>query len=217
MPVLIRSPRGAWWCAAMTLAGVGVFAFAVGVLMLPHSAALGDRLPELTCLQVAFTPARATAIVRSFTAEQQLAVSRLLVPGDVTFAWGYGLVLAGLVGLLARRLDGRWQTAGAIVMWLPLVASLLDVTEDLFLHAIVATLIEHPAATVEPALPTLAGIAATLKYVALAILTPAYSIAGILRGLTVDRRAGALLVYFLLLLACISMVMRPLQQIPDCF
>lgn len=201
----------------MTLAGVGVFAFAVGVLMLPHSAALGDRLPELTCLQVAFTPARATAIVSSFTAEQQLAVSRLLVPGDVTFAWGYGLVLAGLVGLLARRLDGRWQTAGAIVMWLPLVASLLDVTEDLFLHAIVATLIEHPAATVEPALPALAGIAATVKYVALAILTPAYSIAGILRGLMVDRRAGALLVYFLLLLACISMVMRPLQQIPDCF
>ncbi len=126
-------------------------------------------------------------------------------------------MLAGLVGLLARRLDGRWQTAGAIVMWLPLVASLLDVTEDLFLHAIVATLIEHPAATVEPALPTLAGIAATVKYVALAILTPAYSIAGILRGLMVDRRAGALLVYFLLLLACISMVMRPLQQIPDCF
>lgn len=201
----------------MTLVGVGVFAFAVGVLMLPHSAVLGDRLPELTCLQVAFTPARATAIVSSFTAEQQLAVSRLLVPGDVTFAWGYGLVLAGLVGLLARRLEGRWQTAGAIVMWLPLVASLLDVTEDLFLHAIVATAIEHPAATVEPALPALAGIAATVKYVALAILTPAYSIAGILRGLMVDRRAGALLVYFLLLLACISMVMRPLQQIPDCF
>ncbi len=217
MRTLIRSPRGAWWCAAMAIAGVGVFAFAIGVLMLPHSSTLGDRLPELTCLQVAFTPTRASDIVASFTVEQQSAIANLLIPGDVTFAWGYGLVLAGLVGLLARRVDGQWQRAGAIVMWLPLVASLLDVTEDLFLYRIVAMLIDDPAAPVAPALPLLAGIAATLKYFALAVVTPAYSIAGILRGLVVDRRAGALLVYFLLLLACLSMVTRPLQQIPGCF
>jgi len=201
----------------MALAGVGVFAFAIGVLMLPYSPVLGDRLPELTCLQIAFTPVRATSIVMSFTYEQQVAMANLLIPGDVTFAWSYGLLLAGLIGLLARRFDGAWLRVGAIVMWMPIAASVLDVIEDIFLYAVVAQLVANPSVIVTAALPLLAGIAATLKYLALVVVTPAYSIAGILHGLRVDRSAGALLVYFLLLVVCMSMIMRPLQQIPACF
>jgi len=201
----------------MALAGLGVFAFAIGVLMLPHSPALGDRLPEMTCLQIAFTPIRATSIIMSFTYEQQVAMANLLIPGDATFAWGYGLVLAGLVGLLARRFDGAWSRVGAIVMWMPLAASALDVVEDLFLYAVVAQLIANPSGIVTAELPLLAGIAATLKYLALVVVTPVYSIAGILHGLRIDRSVGALLVYFLLLVVCMSMIARPLQQIPPCF
>jgi len=217
MRALIRAPSGGWILSAMALAGLAVFAFAIGVLMLPHSPALGDRLPEMTCLQVAFTAVRATSIIMSFTYEQQVAMANLLLPGDATFAWGYGLVLAGLVGLLARRFDGTWLRVGAIVMWMPIAASVLDVIEDLFLYAIVAQLVANPSAIVAAELPLLAGIAATLKYLALIVVTPAYSIVGILHGLRVDRSAGALLVYFLLLIVCISMIMRPLQQIPACF
>lgn len=217
MQALIRWPRGAWLLSAMALAGVGVFAFSIGALMIPHSEALGDRLPELTCLQVAFTPERAASIVTSFSAEQRQAIANLLVPGDVVFAWSYGLLLAGLVGLLARRLDGGWVRVGAVVMWLPIAASVLDVIEDLFLFETVGLLIENPAAIVPDRLPLFAGIAATLKYLVLAVVTPAYSVAGILHGLRVDRRAGALLVYFLLLVACLSMIARPAQQIPACF
>jgi hypothetical protein len=216
MKALLESSRGAWVLITMAFAGVSVFAFAIGALMMPHSEALGDRLPELTCLQVAFTPERAASIVTSFSVEQQRAIASLLVPGDVVFAWSYGLLLAGLIGLLARRLDGAWARVGAIVMWLPIAASALDVIEDLFLREIVGLLIENPQAAVPENLPLFAGIAATLKYVALAVATPAYSIAGILRGLVVDRRAGALLIYFLLLVVCLSMVARPAQQIPAC-
>lgn len=217
MRALIRSPRAAWILSAMSLAGVGVFAYAVGVLMLPYSPALGDRLPELTCLQVAFTTVRATSVIMSFTAEQQVAIANLLVPGDMVFAWSYGLLLAGLVGFLARRFDDVWLRVGAVVMWMPLAASIFDVIEDLFLYAIVAQLIENPSMIVVDELPLLAGVAATLKYLALVVVTPAYSLAGILHGLRVDRSAGALVVYFLLLVVCISMIMRPLQQIPACF
>lgn len=217
MRALIRSSRGGQVLSAMALAGVAIFAYAVGVLMLPYSPALGDRLPELTCLQVAFTTVRATAIVMAFTYEQQVAIANLLIPGDVTFAWGYGFVLAGLVGLLARRLDGTWLRVGAIVMWMPLLASFLDVVEDVFLYAVVAQLVANPSIIVPGELPLAAGIAATLKYFALVVVTPAYSIAGILHGLRIDRRPTALLVYFLLLVACMSMIARPLQQIPPCF
>jgi len=214
---LIRSPRSGWLFTLMALAGVGIFAFAVGVLMLPHSIVLGERLPELTCLQVAFTTIHASAVIMSFTTEQQVAIASLLVPGDMVFAWGYGLVLAGLVGLLARRFDGGWLRAGAVVMWIPLIASMLDVIEDVFLYSIVGLLLENPSTIVAAELPMLAGIAAVLKYFALVIVTPAYSVAGILHGLRVDRRAGALLVYFLLLVVCISMIVRPLQQLSGCF
>lgn len=217
MQVLIRSPRGGWILSAMSLTGIVVFAYAIGVLMLPYSSALGDRLAEMTCLQLAFTPVRATSIIMSFTADQQVAMGMLLIPGDVTFAWSYGLLMAGLVGLLARRLAGAWCRIGAVVMWVPIAASLLDVIEDLFLYASVSHLLDNPAAILMAELPMLAGIAATLKYLALLVVTPAYSIAGILHGLRVDRSAGALVVYFLLLVVCINMLTRPLQHIPACF
>jgi hypothetical protein len=213
----MRSRYGAWVLSAAALAGAGVFAFATGVLMQPHAALLGDRLPEMTCLQIAFTTVRATSIIMTFSPDQQVAIANLLIPGDVTFAWGYGLLLAGLVGLMARRFDGAWLRAGAVVMWLPLMASLLDVIEDVFLYAIVAQLVANPSIIVTASLPLLAGIAATLKYLALIVATPVYAVAGMLHGLRIDRRPGALLVYFLLFAVSMSMVARSVQQIPPCY
>lgn len=197
----------------MALAGVGIFGYATGVLMGPFAPVLGHRLPELTCLQVAFTGARFAAVFGSFTTDQQAAIAHLLIPGDVVFAWGYGLLLTGLLGLLTLRLPAAWQPAGRVLRWAPLLASALDCLEDLALH----TLAVAPAGSDPGLLPLLAGIAATLKYLNLSVLAPAYGIAGSIRGLAHDRRIGALVIYLLVVVNSLAFIARPLQQIPACF
>jgi hypothetical protein len=195
-----------WIFTVMTLVGVGVFGYATGVLMAPVAPVLGDRLPELTCLQVAFTGARFTEVFGSFAPEQQVAIAQLLVPGDVVFAWGYGFLLTGLLGLLTLRLPASWQRAGRVLIWTPLLASALDCLEDLCLHALAVA----PAGSDPGFLPLLAGIAATLKYLNLSVLAPAYGIAGSIRGLTHDRSAGALVIYLLVVVNAVAFVARPL-------
>jgi len=214
---LIDMPRGGWILSCVALSGIGVFIFAVAILMGPYAEAVGDRRNELMCLQVAFTPARAAAVVQSFSPEAQQAIAALLVPGDVVFAFFYGLLLAGLVGLLARCLDGAWRRAGTIAMWFPLIASCFDVIEDLFLQVVVLQLINAPDATVSPMLTTFAGLAATAKYIALCGLTPAYSIGGIVRGIRTNRRISAWIVYVLVILVVVSICMPVVQQMPKCF
>lgn len=203
--------------AAASVAGVAVFAFSIGRLMLPHSAPLGERIGEMTCLQLAFTSQRATELVLSFPPEARVAMSKLLIPGDITFAWSYGLILFGLVGLLALRLQGDWRRVGVYAMWFPLAASLLDSIEDLLLFGIVSSLIDDPAAGVSAVAPLAASTAATIKYVFLCVLTPIYAVGGVIQGLRTDRSLGAFVVYGLLMYAIVSIVVRPLQQVPGCF
>ena len=217
MEALFRRPRAPQLFIAMTMAGFAVFGFAIGSLMLGPSAVLGDRLPDLTCLQVAFTPERYSTVFLSFTPEARAAIRALLIPGDVVFAWGYGLQLAGLTGLLAMRLPQQWQKIGALIMWAPLLASALDCVEDVFLYTAAGQLIDNPAVALSPVVSLLAGIAATLKYLALTVITPAYGLSGIVKGLTTDRSFTAFLLYAVLGLLLISMILRPLQQIPPCF
>lgn len=217
MQMWIRSPRGGRALSAIALSGVVIFALAIGVLMAPYQAAMGDRISEMTCLQLAFTAERASRLIMSFAPDGQAAMAGLLIPGDLGLAWGYGLLLFGLVGLLARRLDGGWQRAAAIAMWFPIAASVLDCIEDVFLYSMVTQLIASPGAELNAAAPLLAGISATLKYLALSVLTPGFAVAGIVQGLRVDRSSGALVVYALLLLTCYGMVARPLQTVAACF
>jgi len=214
---LIDMPRGGWLLSFTSLSGLGIFVFAIVVLMGPYADAIGDRRNELMCLQVAFTPERSAAVVHSFDLEAQRAIAALLVPGDVVFAFFYGLLLAGLVGLLARRLDGIWRQVGSIAMWFPLAASGFDVIEDLFLQAIVLQLINAPDVTVSPVLTAIAGLAATTKYFALCVLTPVYSIGGIVRGIRTDRSISAWIVYALLLLVVVNICIPAFQQLPKCF
>jgi hypothetical protein len=63
----------------------------------------------------------------------------------------------------------------------------------------------------------LAGTAATLTYLNLSVLAPAYGIAGSIRGLAHDRRMGALVIYLLVVVNALAFVARPMQQIPACF
>jgi hypothetical protein len=210
-------PNAHWLFGGAALAGFLLFGFAIGVLMGPPSQVVGDRLPELTCLQVAFTPARFSRFFLAFPVPMRTAIGELLVPGDLVFAWGYGLLLAGLTGLLAMRLPGRWQSVGALLLWAPLVASTFDCVEDVFLWTMAQQLLADERATLAAALPLLAGIAATIKYLALVVVTPAYGLTGIAKGFAVDRSIVALLLYGFLGLNLMLIILRPLQQLPPCF
>jgi len=218
MQTLLRSPRAPLMFSLMAVFGVVIFGLAVGVLMQPAVQIVGmERTSELVCLQLAFTPERATEVVLAFPEAARIAIAQLLVPGDLALAWGYGFLLAGLTALLAMRLTGAWFRLGAIAMWIPLVASTFDSIENVFLYAIVVPLAQNPDAVIPTILPLLAGVASSIKWIALCVLTPAYGFAGIVKGMTTDRSWSALLIYVLLFLTLLSMVMKPIQDIPACF
>jgi hypothetical protein len=211
-------PRAPLAFSLLSLSGVIVFALAVGVVMQPAAQVVGqERLSELVCLQLAFTPERAQTVLFAFSAESRAAIAQLLIPGDAMLAWGYGLLLAGLTGLLAMRLPGKWLRVGAIAMWIPLLASTLDCIENVFLYAIVMGVVESPELQPVAMLTAIGGTVSTLKWIALSVLTPAFGFAGIAKGFTVDRSFGAITVYVLLFVTLLSMVAKPIQDIPACF
>ena len=214
---MFRLPYAPTLFTTAALVGLGLFVLAVAVLMQPAAAVLGERTSELVCLQLAFTPERASELVLSFPQEGREAISQILIPGDFMLAWGYGLVLAGLLGLLAIRLPAAWMRVGGIVMWVPLLASTLDCVENVFLYAISTQLAADPIAPVAPLLPLLAGVAAVGKWIALSVVTPAFGLAGIVKGITVDRRVRSWVLYALLAQTLISMLLKPVQDIPPCF
>jgi hypothetical protein len=218
MQTLLRMPRAPLTFSAMAAFGVIVFGLAVGVLMQPAVQIVGmERTSELVCLQLAFTPERAAAVVLAFPEEARIGIAQLLVPGDLALAWGYGFLLAGLTGLLTMRLTGGWFRVGAIIMWVPFIATTFDCIENAFLYAIVVPLAENPDAVIAAILPLMAGIVSTIKWIALCVVTPAFGFAGIIKGMTIDRSWSALIIYFLLFLSLLSMVMKPIQDIPACF
>jgi hypothetical protein len=218
MQALLNSSRASLTFSLIFIAGLVVFGLAVGVVMQPAAQAVGaDRVSELVCLQLAFTPERASAVVLSFPPEARAAMGALLIPGDFMLAWGYGLQLAGLIGLLAIRLPAPWQRIGAVAMWIPLLATALDCIENLFLYSIVTSIAADPAAVIAPLVTIMGSTVATLKWVALSVLTPAYGFAGIYKGVLTDRRATSWLVYLLLAATLAGMIIKPIQDIPACF
>lgn len=218
MRALLSAPRAALYFSLMFLAGLLIFGLAVGVVMQPAAQAVGqDRLSELVCLQLAFTPERASEVVLSFPQEARSAMGALLIPGDFMLAWGYGLQLAGLIGLLVLRLPQEWQRMGAIAIWLPLLASLLDCIENVFLYSIVNQLAADPAAIIATMVTLLGSSVATMKWLTLSVLTPLFGFAGICKGVMTDRHVGSWLVYLLLAASLAGMIIKPIQDIPACF
>lgn len=218
MQTVLRARRASLIFSLLAVAGVLVFALAVGVLMQPAVKLVGmERTAELVCLQLAFTPDRAAAVVLGFPEAARTGIAQLLVPGDLALAWGYGLLLTGLMGLMVMRLPDAWQRVGAVAIWAPLLATALDCIENAFLYAIVTGLVTAPDVLPAASLTVSAGVISSLKWFALSIVTPAFGFAGIAKGFAVDRRWSALLVYFLLFAVLLSMVLKPIQDIPACF
>jgi len=218
MQLLLTRPRAPLVFSLLACVGLLIFVLAVGVLMQPAVQLVGmERTAELVCLQLAFTPERAAGVVLSFPESARIGIAQLLVPGDLALAWGYGLLLTGLMALLVMRLPQPWLSIGAIAMWAPLMATVLDCIENAFLYAIVTGLLAAPNVLPAAALTVSAGVISTLKWLALCIVTPAFGFAGIAKGFTVDRSWPALIIYFLLFLVLLSMVLKPIQDIPACF
>ncbi|HJP05749.1 MAG: hypothetical protein QGG65_04090 [Gammaproteobacteria bacterium] len=218
MQQLLRAPQAPLMFSLVAATGLCLFIFAIAVLMQPASSVVSqERTAELICLQLAFVPERAAAVVLNFSVEERKAITQLLVPGDIGLTWGMGLTLAGLISLLAMRLPGNWLRVGAFIMWAPFVSATFDSIEDIFLFTIVSQFVVDAAAAINPTLTFLASTAATIKFIALIVVTPAFGIAGIVKGLSVDRSISALIVYLLLAFAIISIAPSSYQGIAACF
>jgi len=205
------------FCVAAIFIGLAVFGFAIGVLMTPPTEIVGmDRLSELTCLQMAGTPERALTVLNAFDSNQQRALQQLLVPGDMIFAWGYGLVFAGVLGLLTTRLTGRWLAAGSLLMWAPLCASLFDVFEDIGLYSTVTTMVSGDG-QLSSSVVLFTTVFASVKYLLLAGVGPVYGLAGVTKAAASDRRLRSIGLYLLVVLVAFSMVQKPISEIPACF
>jgi len=202
----------------MTVIGLAIFVFAIAVLMTPYTNVVGmDQLGALTCLQMAGTPERAVAAIQVYDEKQLEAIKGLLIPGDVTFAWGYGFLYAGLLGLLSLRLNGGWQKAGRIIMCAPLIASLFDVFEDLGLYSVVGQVLAGLSLEINPATTAITFAFASLKYFLLAVVAPVFAFAGTVQAIKTDRRWTSIIVYVLVVIWSVSMVQKPLAEIPACF
>ncbi len=217
MRASLSSGSTRWFYLGLSILGFCIFGLATGVLMSEPMAVIGmDRLGELTCLQMAGTAERAATILGAFDAAELLALQQLLIPGDMVFAWGYGFLFSGLLGLLTLRLSGAWLAAGKYLMWAPLLASVFDVLEDIGLHELVATFAAQPA-ELSSAVAAFTTVSASVKYILLAIIGPVYGVSGSVKAIAVDRRPGSIGLYILVVLLAASMVQKPLLEIPACF
>ena len=194
MADFVLSDRGQRWLIGAALLGLVMFAFALSTLMLPYSRVIEERSPQdLTCLQIPFTQARATAIVESYDAEARAAVRALHFPGDTIFPVGYALLYSGLLGLIARRQTGAWRRVGLLAMLLPFGAMVFDWTENVFIVQMV-----NVEGAIPAWMPLLGSIAGSLKYLALSVLTPLYGLGAILRAVVArptPLTVGALVTY----------------------
>jgi hypothetical protein len=202
--------RSAWVHAALALLGFGIFGYATGVLMAPAAAVIGDRVGDLTCLQLAFTAERALAVLDTFPPEQRAVIPQLPVPGDIVFALGLRAVVdrsagprhAAAAGKLAtRRLDHHLDTAARLGPrrdrgHLPVLY------RDGWAGGGHRWGGAGGGARGQREVPVSLGYRAGLG-----------GIAASLKGFTVDRRIGAVLLY----LFTIAFIARPLAQIPACF
>lgn len=164
--MLLERPKGTV-LTALTMAAI---AFSAGVY-----AILGffnNLLAPYTIIDLEFA-ANATRLSEMVAAWGQAGVdaARQSLYLDFAFIPCYVLAFSGLTLLVTRGASGVWQRAGLVVLWLPIVAGALDVTEN------VSLLMSLPAGG--GALPV-AAVCAGLKFLLLAI-TLGYVLVSLIR------------------------------------
>lgn len=220
MSARIKSPNAQRWLMAMVVAGLLIFALSLSVLMVPYSGVIEERGgKDLTCLQIPYTRARAAAVINSYDDEARVAARSLHLPGDLIFPVGYALLYSGLIGLIIRRQEGRWLRVGLLVMFFPFAAMVLDWIENFFILRMLAIAAEQSVEAIPAWMPAVGGLAGTLKYLLLSLLTPLYGLALIIWSV-VSRQPPMTVGLALIYLAAFGMFSFSLFQlfteIPPC-
>jgi hypothetical protein len=208
------------WLLAMVVAGLLIFVLSLSTLMVPYSNVIEERGGrDLTCLQIPFTPARAAAVINSYDDEARAAARSLHLPGDLIFPVGYALLYSGLIGLIIRRQEGRWLRVGLVVMFFPFAAMVLDWIENYFILRMLAIAAEQSAAAIPGWMPALGGLAGTLKYLFLSLLTPLFGLALVLWSLATRRpplTPGLALIYLVVVALLGFSLFQLFTEIPPC-
>lgn len=183
MLTTIKSPDAESWFIGMVVVGLLIFILALTFLMVPYSKVIEENNGnDLTCLQIPFTKSRAAAIIDSFNLEANAAARSLHLPGDLIFPIGYALLYSGLLGLIVCHQEDRWLRFGLIAMSFPIIAMVFDWIENFFIIRMLAIAIEQSTDNIPSWMPLIGGIAGSLKYLFLSILTPLSGILLIIRS-----------------------------------
>ncbi len=153
--MLLERPKG----TVLTAITMAAIAFSAGVY-----AILGfynNLLTPFTIIDLEFaaTAARLSEMVAAW-GQAGIDAARQSLYLDFAFIPCYVLAFSGLALLVTRGATGAWQRAGLVVIWLPIVAGVLDVTEN------VSLLMSLPSGSA--ALP-IAAVCAGVKFLLLAV------------------------------------------------
>ena len=133
----------------------------------------------IVALELAFTPARAAAIIQAWPA-RGADLARLALWLDFLFIAGYaGGLVALLVQLAANPALAAWARALQRLAALPLVAALLDVSENICLLTVVRRM---PTTGLPPDVAPftlMAGVFASIKFVLVGVALLVVLLAGI--------------------------------------
>ncbi len=220
MEARIRSPIARRWLLIMVVVGLMIFASSLSLLMVPYSSVIEETGgKDLTCLQIPFTTARAAEIINSYSDDARSAARSLHMPGDLIFPMGYALLYSGLIGLIVRHQEGRWLQIGLVVMFLPFMAMVLDWIENAFILRMLAIAAEESAESIQAWMPALGGLAGTLKYAFLSLLTPLFGMAVIVKSIVTNqpRPTVGLAITYLLAFGMVAFSLFQLfTEIPPC-
>jgi hypothetical protein len=136
---------------------------------------------NIVAFEFAWTPAQAMQMMTAWGEAGNIAARQSLWI-DFGFMPAYAIGMAALTLLAARALAGRWQTLGLWLMLAPFAAWILDAIENVNLLAALDAA-PNPSASAL----TLAGWAATFKFVLLALCIVYWLAALILRRLGKSR------------------------------
>lgn len=190
MRIVLTDQKNIPYLIGGAVLGLLIFVLALTLLMLPYSRQIDESGgADLTCLQIPFTENKAQEIVASYGPEARAAARQLHLPGDLIFPVSYGLLYASLLALIVRKQEGSLLRLGMIAILFPLIAMIFDWLENLFILRMLVVYADPIRSA--PLLPLIGGIAGSIKYLFLSILTPLYGLAGIV-ALIVHRRIGGI-------------------------
>ncbi len=220
MEARIRSPIARRWLLIMVVVGLMIFASSLSLLMVPYSSVIEETGgKDLTCLQIPFTTARAAEIINSYSDDARSAARSLHMPGDLIFPMGYALLYSGLIGLIVRHQEGRWLQIGLVVMFFPFMAMVLDWIENAFILRMLAIAAEESAESIQAWMPALGGLAGTLKYAFLSLLTPLFGMAVIAKSIVTNQprpTVGLAITYLLAFGMFAFSLFQLFTEIPPC-